>query len=266
MLAAKPAPVQFTWLGYLCTTGLSTIDYRLCDTHTDPVGVAERWQTETPERLPDSQWCYQPQVEIPGPSPLPMLRNGHCTFGSFNQESKLNAVALDAWADVMSAIPNSRLRVIGISCDVVEDRIRCCLEARGIGPERLDVLGRVPIDAYFQCYREVDIALDSFPYNGATTTCDALLMGVPVATVAGARAIARGGASILTTAGLQDWIADSPAALPDLLRSRVADTAGLVRLRANLPERTRSSPLMDAARFARNVEAIYEAAWKRARA
>lgn len=266
VLAAKPAPVQFTWLGYLCTTGVSAVDYRLCDAHTDPEGIAEGWQVETPARLPDSQWCYQPQVEIPEPSPLPMLRNGYCTFGSFNQESKLNAPALDAWADVLAAVPGSRLRVLGVSCDIVEDRIRLCLEAKGIEPERLDVVGRVPIDAYFQQYREVDVALDSFPYNGATTTCDALLMGVPVATIAGERAIARGGVSILSTVGLQDWIAESPAALPGMLRAHAADPARLAQLRATLPARTRTSALMDASRFARNVEAVFEGAWNRSTA
>ena len=264
LFALKPAPIQFTWLGYLCTTGLRTMDYRLCDFHTDPAGIAERWQVERPARLPDSQWCYQPQVALPEPSALPMLDNGFWTFGSFNQDSKLNDQALDAWAQVLQAIPKSRMRVVGITSDIVEERIRKCFSERGIACDRLDLVGRIPIDAYLASYRDVDIALDSFPYNGATTTCDALLMGVPVATVTGARAIARGGVSLLSTIGLRDWIADSPDDLAGLLQRQTRDPAAVAQLRAELPRRMRASALMDGARFTQNIESIFREAWQRA--
>jgi predicted O-linked N-acetylglucosamine transferase (SPINDLY family) len=193
-----------------------------------------------------------------------MLDRGYWTFGSFNQESKLNEPALDAWGRVLEAIPNSRLRIVGVTNDIVEERIRKCFSERGVTEDRLDLVGRIPIDAYLASYREVDIALDSFPYNGATTTCDALLMGVPVATVAGARAIARGGVSLLSTIGLSDWIADSPQDLASLLQRQTRDPARLALLRAELPRKMRTSALMDGARFARNLETIFRAAWQRA--
>ena len=262
VFARKPAPVQFTWLGYLCTTGLRAIDFRLCDAYTDPPGLAEAWQVETPMRLPDSQWCYLPQVELPPPSPLPRLANGHWTFGSFNQESKLNAAALGAWAGILRAMPGSRLRVLGVTCDLVEEMIRGVFAAHGVDASRIDVVGRLPIDAYFSAYADVDVALDTFPYNGATTTCDALLMGVPVAAVAGSRAIARGGVSLLTTMGLSDWIAASPDALADMVSARLREPDRLAELRRELPARMRASPLMDGASFAKNVEAIFERVWR----
>ncbi|HSN38695.1 MAG TPA: tetratricopeptide repeat protein [Burkholderiales bacterium] len=262
VFARKPAPVQITWLGYLCTTGLQAVDYRLCDARTDPPGLAETWQVETPLRLPDSQWCYSPQVELPLPTSLPRLANGHWTFGSFNQESKLNTPTLRAWASILLTVPDSRLRVLGITCDLVEERIRGVFVEQGVAVERIDILGRVPIEAYLSAFGDVDVALDTFPYNGATTTCDALLMGVPVATVAGERAIARGGVSLLSTMGLGDWIAASPEVLADTVSAHLRDPKRLAELRRELPGRMRASPLMDGAAFAKNVEAIFAQVWR----
>ncbi len=183
LFAMKPAPVQVTWLGYLCTTGLAAMDFRLCDSHTDPSGVAEHWQVERPARLPDSQWCYQPQIEIPPPTALPRLRNGFWTFGSFNQESKLNSNVIDSWGRVLAKIPDSRLCVVGVSYDAVEERIRHTLARHGIGAggnESANCSGATRFKNDFSsALAIVDIAFDSFPYNGATTTCDSLIMGVP---------------------------------------------------------------------------------------
>jgi protein O-GlcNAc transferase len=263
VFARKPAPIQFTWLGYLCTTGLRAIDYRLCDRYTDPPGVAEQWQVETPARLADSQWCYQPQVSIPDVSALPILGNGYWTFGSFNQASKLNSTVVEAWANVLAAIPGSRIRIFGIVDNLHVERIRQQMALAGIAEGRIDIIGRIPIDSYFEAYREVDIALDTFPYNGATTTCDALIMGVPVASVSGERPISRGGLSLLSTLGLDDWVVDSPAKLVDMLQEQTRDPGRLAKLRSSLPQRMRNSALMDAELFSTNVEAIYRAAWRK---
>jgi predicted O-linked N-acetylglucosamine transferase (SPINDLY family) len=264
VFARTPAPLQFTWLGYLGTTGLRTIDYRLCDARTDPPGIAERWQVETPARLPDAQWCYQPQVALPDVTPLPRLSRGYWTFGSFNQASKLNPHLLRTWAKLLAAIPESRLRVVGAANDLFEANTRAIFANAGIATDRLELIGRVEIDAYFSTYADVDIALDAFPYNGATTTCDALLMGVPVATIAGDRAIARGGKSLLGVLGLDDWIAESHEALVPMLQRLTADPKHVATLRAELPQRMRTSPLMDGPRFARNVEAVFRDAWRKA--
>lgn len=262
VFARKPAPLQITWLGYLCTTGLAAINFRLCDAYTDPPGLAQAWQVETPIRLPNSQWCYLPQVELPPPSPLPRLSNGHWTFGSFNQGSKLNEPVLRAWAKALLAIPGSRVRMVGVTCDLLEEMILRVFTGYGLDASRIDIVGRLPIEEYLSAYRDVDIALDTFPYNGATTTCDALLMGVPVATVAGDRSIARGGVSLMTTMGLQDWIAATPDALPELLSAQLSDVQRMAALRASLPQRMRASPLMDGPAFAKDVEAAFELAWR----
>lgn len=257
LFAMKPAPLQCTWLGYLCTTGLRTIDYRLCDAYSDPPGVAEAWQVERPLRLPDSQLCYQPQVALPPASPqLPQQRNGFWTFGSFNQESKLSESTLAAWVRVLSAFPDSRIRILGVTCDLVAERIRRHFDAGGISGRRVELVGRIAIEEYLASYRDVDVALDSFPYNGCTTTCDALLMGVPVAAVAGHTSIARGGVSLLSTARLSDWIAASADDLVAMLQRHLAEPRALAVLRAELPQRMRASALMDAPRFTSSLETL----------
>jgi protein O-GlcNAc transferase len=261
VFARKPAPLQFTWLGYLCTTGLGAIDYRLCDMHTDPPGTAENWQIETPARLPDAQWCYQPQAQLPAPTSLPFLEHGHWTFGSFNQVSKLNPSLLARWSALLATIPQSRLRIVGVTCSDFEINARTIFEANEIDPARIDFIGRVPIERYFSGYGEVDIALDSSPYNGATTTCDALLMGVPIVAIAGERAISRSGVSLLRVMGLDDWIADSEAEFTATIHRKLRDPEALAQLRAELPQRMRASALMDGNRFARNVEALFRRTW-----
>jgi protein O-GlcNAc transferase len=262
VFARKPAPIQFTWLGYLCTTGVEAIDFRLCDAHTDPPGRAEAWQTEKPLRMPNAQWCYQPQVSLPEPSALPRIANGYWTFGSFNQASKLNTQLLHTWARLLDAIPGSHVRFVGIAHALMEDKIRAIFAAQDIADDRLEIVARIPIDAYFAQYREIDIALDSLPYNGATTTCDALLMGVPVATLAGSRSIARGGVSLLSAVGLTDWIAGSADELVALAQTHTRDPERLAALRATLPDAMRSSALMDGPRFARDIEAVFRSVWK----
>lgn len=259
VFARRPAPVQMTWLGYLSTTGMSQIDYRLCDALTDPPGVAEAWQVEAPLRLPDSQWCYGSPVAI-GPSPLPYLARGYWTFGSFNQAAKLNPPLLAAWADLLSSLSGSRLRIAGVVDPQVIGEVAAVFAARGIARDRLDFAPRMTLEQYLASHAEVDLALDSFPYTGGTTTCDALYAGVPVATIAGDRSVARSGVSLLTTVGLADWIAPALAELPALVRRHLADPARLAALRTELHARMRVSPLMDARRFTRNLEALYRRA------
>ena len=263
VFARKPAPLQFTWLGYLATTGLDAMDYRLCDRYTDPVGHSEAWQVEAPARMPDSQWCYSPLFDIPAPGPLPRLKNGYWTFGSTNQIAKLNRRCLAIWARVLAAVQDSRLRILGVGDAWLEQRLLREFAGNGITADRLEFARRLPLAEYFNAYRGVDILLDSFPYNGGTTTCDALIMGVPVATFAGDRSIARGGVSLLSVAGLADWIAPDEDGLAELLIRKTADAGKLAALRAELPGRMRASPLMDGPRYARNLEALLREAWRR---
>jgi protein O-GlcNAc transferase len=263
VFARKPAPLQYTWLGYLGSTGLTRMDYRLCDAHTDPAG-AEQLQTETPARLPDSQWCYdQRTAAVPALTPLPRLARGHWTFGSFNNYRKLNPRVYAAWAAVLKAVPDSRLELFSFENRESGERAMAALAALGIERGRLNWRLRTGPQEHFESFAGIDVALDCFPYNGATTTCDALLMGVPVLAVAGTRAIARGGLSLLSSAGLPDWIAPSEAELAAVARRQLAEVQAVARLRAELPQRLRESALMDAPRFTRNLEAHYDAAWRR---
>lgn len=259
VFARCPAPVQMTWLGYLSTTGLPAMDYRICDAWTDPPGVAEAWQTETPLRLPDSQWCYEPALDV-APTPLPFLARGHWTFGSFNQAIKFNPPLIATWARLLGSVPGSRLRVAGLNDPAAVAGIRDFFAAAGVEPGRIDFAPRTRIEDYFAGFGEVDLALDSFPYTGGTTTCDSLLAGVPVATAAGDRSVARSGVSLLSATGLADWIAPSLDAVPDLVRARLADPSALATLRAGLGARLRASPVMDAQRFTRNLEKLYRQA------
>jgi predicted O-linked N-acetylglucosamine transferase (SPINDLY family) len=265
VFARRPAQVQFTWLGYLGTTGLSRMDFRLCDRFTDPEGIAERWQSEVPVRLPDSQWCYEPPYELPPAGALPRLERGHWTFGSFNQIPKLSEPALIAWARVLLEFPDSRLIVLGVNDSGAKRRVLATLVGAGVHESRIDIRGRVPIEEYFRTYQEVDVALDTFPYNGGTTTCDALALGVPVAAVAGSYSVSRSAVSLLSAVGLQEWVANDVAGLPGLIRARLADPGALSALRQELPSRFRSSALMDAARFTKGVEDAFRVSWNRRR-
>jgi protein O-GlcNAc transferase len=263
VFARKPAPLQITALGYPFTTGLRAIDYRICDAHTDPAGDAEHWQVETLLRLPATQFCFQPVIEFPPPAPLPRLSRSYWIFGSFNRLMKLNEPLLRSWAEIMLAVPGSRLRLATIEHESARRWIRAALEGSGISADRIEFAGRVPLDAYFASYGEVDIALDTVPASGGSTTCDALMMGVPVASIAGQHPFGRNGVSLLSAVGLDDWIAASPADLPAVVSRQIADPARLARLRAELPARVRASRLMDGACVTRDVEAAYRAAWQR---
>jgi predicted O-linked N-acetylglucosamine transferase (SPINDLY family) len=260
VLARKPAPLQFEWLGYLCTTGVSAIDYRLCDAVTDPPGAPAG--SERIARLPQSQWCYEPLRELPAIGELPARNNGFWTFGSFNQGSKLNVPTLQRWARVLNARPGSRMRFVGIEQERLARRIVDAFAAEDIDAKRIDILGRIPVTEYMDAFNAVDIAFDTYPYSGATTTCDALIMGVPVATAVGERGISRSTASILAACGLEDWIAPSTDAFVEMVLSLTADADRLALLRASLRERLVRSPVMNASSFTRALEKIFRDAWR----
>lgn len=263
MFARKPAPVQVTWLGYLGTTGLSRMDYRLCDAHTDPPGVAEHWHAENLMRMPVSQWCYdQRLVRVPDATPLPRLRRGYWTFGSFNNYRKLNDRVFSAWARILQAVPNSRLRLFSFESAESGERARSALTSLGVDRSRVDWVMRTGPEGHFDSFSDVDIALDSFPYNGATTTCDALLMGVPVLAVAGSRSISRGALSLLNAVGMPDWVAESEEQLAALAQERLASVDTIAHLRSTLPQRMRESALMDASAFTRHLEELFRTAWR----
>lgn len=257
IFTAQPAPRQVTWIGYPNTTGLATIGWRITDAIADPPGEDAHY-SESLLRLSDSFLCYQPPADAPTVEPLPAQANGYVTFGSFNNYSKLNSGVLKLWADVLHAVPDARLllKCPALTDAGVQGRVRATFEALGVAAERLELLGHTRGRAeHLALYGRVDIALDTFPYNGTTTTCEALWMGVPVVSLVGARHAARVGASLLTAAGLADWLADSPESYIAIARQRAADIVGLATLRASLRQQIEASPLCDAVGFTRGLEA-----------
>jgi predicted O-linked N-acetylglucosamine transferase (SPINDLY family) len=263
--ARQPAPVQVTWLGYPGSTGLLSIGYRLTDAHMDPPGSGScgtAWSAEEPVRLPDCWCCYDPVDDSPEVNALPALSAEGVTFGSLNNYAKVHEGALALWARVMGAVKGSRLLML---CPEgrARERVLAFFGARGIGAERVELAGYLPRWEYLSLYQRIDIGLDPFPCNGMTTTCDALWMGVPVLTLPGEMPASRAGLSLLSCVGLGELAAQSEE---DYLRIAVGlarDLPRLADLRATLRSQMQASPLMDAPRFARHVEAAYRSMWLR---
>jgi len=248
------APVQATWLGYLNTTGLLTADFRICDRHTDPPGTSEAFNTETLLRLPDSQWCYLPVFDVPS---APARQSGSAeriVFGSFNHASKLSDRCIDLWCRVLRAVPGSVIRVFAVPPGRATTELKQRFEQHGIAGARVTLHPRTGIDAYFAAIGDVDVALDTFPYNGGTTTLDVLWMRAPLVALAGDRPAARSGVSILSTLGLPELIAASDDDYVAVNVRLANDRSWRDRLRTSLRATMQASPLMDAERFTRGFE------------
>jgi predicted O-linked N-acetylglucosamine transferase (SPINDLY family) len=265
VFARRPAPVQVTWLGYPDTTGLSTMDFRLTDAIVDPPGAADTRSSERLVRLPDGFNCYTAPDLAPDVAPLPAIERGFVTFGSFNNLVKVNAGVLDVWTAILKQVPASRLLLKHrwLAFQYMRARIVRLFEQRGIARDRLELLGKLPSTAdHLAAYGGVDIALDTFPYAGATTTCEALWMGVPVVTLAGDRHAARVGASLLARVGLQDLVTSDPKGYVETAARLAADLPPLAELRAGLRGRVAASPICDASRFGRQLDAAYRSMWR----
>jgi predicted O-linked N-acetylglucosamine transferase (SPINDLY family) len=265
VFARKPAPVQVTWLGYPNTTGLDAMDYRLVDAVTDPEGEADAFASEALVRLPGGFLCYGGRDDAPAPGAAPSLETGFVTFGSFNNLAKLSGATLDVWARLLDRLPSARLLLKGkpfaeaATRAIYLDR----LAERGVTADRVELVAWLPEEAHLAVYDRVDIALDPFPYNGTTTTCEALWMGVPVVTLRGDRHAGRVGASLLTQIGLNDLIADSVESYVEAAAALAGDPARLDELRHALRPRMAASRLCDGPAFAREVEGAYRTMWRR---
>jgi len=262
VLALEPAPVIATWLGYLGTTGLDAVDYRIVDRFTDPPGMTESHHTEKLVRMRHSQWCYQPQDETPPVGPLPALDRGYITFGSFNHVAKLSDTILGLWAELLHCVEDSRLLVAAVPLGRARQRITALFAAKGVSESRLDFLPRADWHSYFRTFGRVDVALDSFPYAGGTTTCDALYMGAPVITLAGTHSVARSGASLLSNVGLGEWIANTPDEFFAIGKRAAGDIGLLAHLRQTLRDRFLQSPLADQTAFADDFAQVLDAIWQ----
>ena len=264
VFARKPAPIQVTWLGYpSTTTGLTAIDYKLSDDIVDPPGVADSLCVERMIRLPNGHHCYQPPVDAPEIGPLPNIANQGITFGSFNNLAKITPEVVDSWSHILQAVPRSRLLLknVSLASSAVRERYLSLFAAQ-IDPERIVFKCSLPLKQdHFALYNDVDIALDTFPFNGVTTTCEALWMGVPVVTWRGDRHQARIGASLLTRVGLGNLVAPDIKGYEETAVALAGDPALLEKLRSNMRNRLQSSPLCDGTGFARDVEKMLRSIW-----
>lgn len=258
IFARRPAPVQASWLGYFGTTGLEAMDFLVADRHVLPEGTEDSC-TETVLRLPEYFLCLTPPEEAGDVAPLPALAGAPFTFGSFNRLSKITPEVVALWAQVLHAVPESRLfmKAHGLGDEGVCARYRALFAQHAVPPQRLHFEGHSPLSELYAAYGRVDVALDSFPHNGGATSMQALWCGVPVLALEGSRFSARMGAGILRTAGLADWVADAPEAYAEKARALAADLPALAALRSGLRARLRASPLMDAPAFTRALEALY---------
>ncbi|HTV49457.1 MAG TPA: tetratricopeptide repeat protein [Phycisphaerae bacterium] len=262
VFARKPAPVQATWLGYAGTTGLSTMDYRLSDPYLDPPGTDLSVYREQTVCLAHSFWCYQPGGETVVPGPLPAKDAGFVTFCSMNNFSKVTPAVMDLWAKILNAVPRSRL-VLYSKPGSHQEQVRNRFAGAGISLERLNFVGWQPWLHYINLYNRVDIALDTFPWGGGITNCDSLYMGVPVVSLSGRTAVGRGGKSILTNIGLPELAARTQEEYLDIAVKLAGDLPRLTELRRTLRQRMQQSPLMNAKRFARDIEAAYREMWRK---
>lgn len=264
VFACKPAPVQVTYLGHPTTTGLSAIDYRISDAISDPTALTEGHYVERVWHLPGCFVAYQPPHNPPPVSSLPLYKSGIVTFGSFNNAVKINDLVIAVWAAILNAVPSSRLLLKSFSFVSTHGRARVinAFASHGVNKDRINLLGWCPDPKdHLELYAEIDIALDPFPYNGTTTTCEALWMGVPVICLEGERHSARVGATLLTTLGLVDLLAQDKA---DYVRKAVelaGDSEQLRALREGMRNRMQNSALLDHVGFTKGLEQVYRNMW-----
>ena len=262
VLAHKPAPVQATYLAYPGKSGLDTVDFRLTDIHLDPLDDSSPRGCERPIRLPETYWCYEPaDPSLPEVNALPTLAAGRVTFGCLNNFCKVTPAALAAWCRLLAAVPGSRL-LLHVRSGSHRSLVRDFFAGHSIAAARLEFADFAPEAQYFQQYQAIDLGLDPFPFPGGTTTCDALWMGVPVITLAGPTPVTRGGLSLLSNVGLPELAAYSVDDYVEKAAALARDLPRLAALRAGLRERMQRSPLLDAPRFTRNLEAAYRTLWQ----
>jgi predicted O-linked N-acetylglucosamine transferase (SPINDLY family) len=262
--ARKPAPVQIEYLGYPETSGVPAMDYRITDGRADPEGETG-WCTEKIVRLPHCFHCYRPG-DAPPPAPAPHIKNGYVTFGSFNVLPKVTDQAIAAWSEIMRAVPDSRflIKCKQLRDERVQARIRGDFARHGIAPERVEMAAFVAsVKDHLAHYGKVDLALDTFPYNGTTTTCESITMGVPVLTMRGNNHRSRVGFSLLAALGLADAFVATDVA--DYVGRAIAFGRAPVRLaelRPQLRGMMERSPLRDEVGFTRTLEERYRALWQ----
>ena len=266
VFARKPAPIQITWIGYEGTTGLGTMDYLLADRHVAPEGIEDYFR-ERVLRMPDGYLCYEPPAAAPAVGPLPSLKRGYTTFGSFNNPAKITAEVVSVWAEILRRRARARLvlKYRGLGDAAVRGRYLELFAAEGVEDERLELLPSSSYAEYLAAYHQVDVALDPFPFSGSVTTCEALWMGVPVVTCPGETFASRHTLSHLWNVGLRETIARDRNEYVELAVSLGGDLPRLGALRGSLRERMASSPLCNGKRFAANLRNVLRDVWRQHR-
>ena len=264
VMARKPAPIQVNYLGSPDTTGMKAIDYRFTDIQANPP-ESKKFNTEELVYLPNGFICYRPSEHAPAVVSPPALKNNYITFGSFNSRSEIHPHIIDLWAEILRINSNSRLLLkFGVSADSELSKYYFDqFEQKGISSKRVGICGWKTIDEHLGLYGQVDIALDTYPCNGFTTTCEALWMGVPVITLVGECHASRIGLSILNTIGLDFLAAFKPDEYVAKASALAANYQDLTILRSSMRQRMKESPLRDTKGFARKVEAAYRKMWLR---
>ena len=259
--AYRPATIQATLFGYPNTTGLGAIDFRITDPISDPPGVTDSLYLEKCLRLPEVPWVYVPPTDAPNVSPLPASTRKSFTFGCLNNSAKISDRCLENWAKLIQSLPGSRLVLLAGQSQSAQKRLSERFMKAGILRDRIQLVSRLPRRQYFETYHEIDLALDPFPYNGGVSTGDALWMGVPVLTVAGASYLARQGVMQILAMGLPEFVAEDLPALVPLAKMWMNRRPELAQLRQTMRERLLASPLADAPRYVRNLEATLRGVW-----
>lgn len=265
LLARRVAPVQATWLGYPSGTGIRTIDWRISDAIADPAPEADAHQLERVYRMPDMFIVYAPSPEMPPVSATPSATTGHINFGVYNNYQKVSDAALRCWKEILDRVPGATLtmKTPTLGDEELQDRVRARLEAHGFASDRVRFLGPIPgFQAHLRTLEQVDIALDTFPYNGTTTTCESLWMGVPVIAMLGDRHASRVSASLLSVIGHDELIAKDSADYVARAVSLAQDPERLARTRQGLRSAMAASPLTDVPRFTRALEGAYRRMWQ----
>jgi predicted O-linked N-acetylglucosamine transferase (SPINDLY family) len=260
----KAAPVQVTWLGYFNTTGLSSIDYLISDPITIP-STEDKYFTEQVFRLPDVRFCYQPMPNAPIVGPAPALRNGYITFGSFNALQKITPDAYLLWSRLLCETPGSRiiLKSKSFSEECVKESILNSFAACGVSADRIELRPKSSYTDMLAEYGDIDIALDTFPYNGGATTCEALWMGVPVITLEGDTPISRQSKAFLYTIGYPEWVTSNVDEYADVIHKLIVSVDALQEIRSNLRQKMASSALCDGKTFTGNLESAYRQMWQK---
>lgn len=264
VMAYKAAPIQAEWLGYWATTGVPAIDYFIAD----PIGVPVEHQqnfSETIAYLPHTRLCFTPPSNAPEVNLLPAFTKGYLTLGSFHKYTKVSDEVMALWGEVIKQTPDSKLywQCRDFNDEQVKSKALTRLQQVGIKASDCILKGSVEKAKYLEAHHQVDFILDTFPFTGGTTTCDALWMGVPTLTLLGDTLIGRQGASLLSAAGLSDWIATSQESFIEKALFFASDIDFLKKLRAGLREQVAQSPLFDGELFAKDMSVLLFNFWHR---